>query len=72
MDPKADKLLTIEGESSYGLGLLWIAMFFVLWVVHKAVSANSQVIHRSILATKQMYTVALAKSNAGGKKLRSV
>jgi hypothetical protein len=64
IDPKSDRLLRFEGESTSTLGSLWIVMFVVLYVVYSAIGSKSGAIQRSVLAARRL--VAEATKSAGG------
>ena len=69
LDPKADRLLTFEGESGsmFEFVWLWIAVLVVIGLVYQAIGSNSAAIQRSLLVARQM----VAKGSSGGKKERS-
>lgn len=52
VDPKHDKLLTFENDSTRSLGVLWFLVLLIIWFVYAATRKQSRSMQRSILAAR--------------------
>jgi len=59
IDPLTDMLLTFDGESKSGLGMLFLAAILTVWFVFRIIRKQSLLIHHSLVAARQ---VVLRKS----------
>lgn len=65
-DPMTDKLLVFDNERRSGVGFLCLAVFLVVWLVHKLTGKQSYTIHQSLIAAR------LIVSQGGVSKSRTV
>jgi hypothetical protein len=71
VDPKHDKLLTFDDDTSSGFGILLFLTMLIVWAVYSVIGKHSSAIQHSVLVARHAVSRGAAATMTGGSKKRT-